>query len=221
MKTNFHPPYIQVALDLPDWEIQKKVLSKLPQSEKLIIEAGTPLIKKYGISIIQKIKEFFPKNPVLADLKTLDVGEIEVKFSYEADAQLAVCSGLANPASIDKFIQACNEVEILSVIDLMEVSDPLAKLKQLTTKPDVIIFHRAIDAEAVQANPQARWKAIPEIKEYFAPDHKVAVAVAGGITPETGKEAISMGADILIVGRYITAAEDIAKATNSLLEIIE
>ena len=217
----FQPPYLQVALDIPDWDVQLNVLKNLPQNERLIIEAGTPLIKRYGIDIVKKIREFFPNNIILADLKTLDVGEIEVKFTHVAGADAAVCAGLANPASIDKFLKACKECGILGVMDLMEVANPLEKLKKLTEKPDIIIFHRAIDAEGVQSDPQSRWKMIPAIKEYYAPNHKVALSVAGGIKPDTGKEAVQEGADILIIGRYITGAENIGQATEKMLEVLK
>src|SRR6056297_1850795 len=88
-KKQLNPPYVQVALDVPDWEVQKNVLSNLPKSDKLILEAGTPLIKRYGIDIVSKIKEYFPNNLVLADLKTLDVGAIEVNFTHNAGAHAA------------------------------------------------------------------------------------------------------------------------------------
>jgi bifunctional enzyme Fae/Hps len=216
-----NPPYVQVALDIPDWKVQQEVLEALPKDERLIIEAGTPLVKRYGIDIVDKIKKYFPDNIILADLKTLDVGEIEVDFTYEAGADAAVCSGLANSLSDDKFIHACNEKGIISVMDLMEVYDPIEKLKEMEEKPDVIIFHRAIDAESAQQNPEEKWKLIPKIKKFYKPDHDVAIAVAGGINPKSGKEALEMGADILIVGRYITGATNVTKAAKEMLAILE
>ena len=35
-------------------------------------------------------------------------------------------------------------------------------------------------------------------------EKKLLVAVAGGITPETARDAINAGADIIVVGRYVT-----------------
>ena len=48
----FDPPYLQVALDIPSWEKMERVVRELPRSDHLIIEVGTPLIKKYGVSFI-------------------------------------------------------------------------------------------------------------------------------------------------------------------------
>ena len=45
------------------------------------------------------------------------------------------------------------------------------------------------------------------------------IAVAGGIVPETAKEALEKGADILIVGRYVTQSKDIERAVRDFLEL--
>jgi len=45
------------------------------------------------------------------------------------------------------------------------------------------------------------------------------IAVAGGIVPTTAKEALENGADIIIVGRYITQSKDVERAVRDLLEL--
>ena len=45
------------------------------------------------------------------------------------------------------------------------------------------------------------------------------IAVAGGIVPETAKEALEQGADILIVGRYVTQSRDIERSVRDFLEL--
>ncbi len=51
------------------------------------------------------------------------------------------------------------------------------------------------------------------------PDKKFLIAVAGGIVPETAKEALDKGADILIVGRYVTQSKDIIRSVRDFLEL--
>lgn len=66
----WRPPYLQIALDAPSLESAKKVLSQIPGSDRIIIEVGTPLIKRYGTRVINDLrvvaKDFF----MIADLKT-------------------------------------------------------------------------------------------------------------------------------------------------------
>ncbi len=229
----FRPPYVQLALDAPNMQKQLKVVRDLPKSDRIILEAGTPFLKKYGVEAIKQIREVAPEKFIVADLKTLDVGKLEVDFSFDATADAVVCSGLASSSSIDKFLLEARRLGIYGFVDTMEVPDPIAKMKSLREVPDVVILHRAIDveqapdaAQSPDAAQKARWALVPKIKAAFADQKlvsgrdRVLVAVAGGIEPESAKYALDMGADILIVGRFIASAKDVENAMRRLLNII-
>jgi bifunctional enzyme Fae/Hps len=213
----WRPPYLQIALDNPSLEQALRVIKELPRSDRLIFEAGTPLIKRYGVSVVSRLREVAPDVFIIADLKTLDTAQVEVDLAYEETADAAVVSGLASKASIDRFVYEANRLGIYAIIDLMEVPDPVEKLKNLKKLPDVIILHRAIDVETTGEKP--RWHLIKEIDEAFK-GHKMLFAVAGGIRPETSIDALKAGADILIVGRYITQSKDIERSTREFIEIL-
>ena len=51
------PPYLQVAMDLVDMGKVAQVLKEVPQNDHVIIEAGTPLIKKFGLGVIGEIRK--------------------------------------------------------------------------------------------------------------------------------------------------------------------
>jgi len=53
----WRPPYLQISLDAPTLEGSKKVLAQLPGSDRIIIEAGTPLIKRYGTRVINDLRQ--------------------------------------------------------------------------------------------------------------------------------------------------------------------
>ena len=226
----WRPPYIQVALDHPSVDHQKKVVKQLPKSDRLILEVGTPFLKKYGVESIKEIRDLAPDMFIVADLKTLDVGKLEVDFAFDATADGVVASGLASSSSIDKFIVEAQRLGIHAFVDTMEVDDPIAKLSSLKQVPDVVILHRAIDAEsAAEGTDEAqkqKWKFVPKIKEYYQDKKKasgrdrVLVAVAGGIEPSSARYALDMGADILIVGRFITSSKDIKNSTRQILNTI-
>ena len=211
----WNPPYLQIALDIPDIEKIKKIISELPPSDRIILEAGTPLIKKYGLKIIHDLREITKDIFIVADLKTLDVGQVEVDLAYEETADAVVASGLASQETLDKFIYEAKRLGIYSVIDMMEVADPLQVLKSIKELPEVVILHRGIDEEH---GGKTRWELIKEIKETFK-DKKLLFAVAGGIDPRTAPLALKNGADILIVGRYITQSKDPKRAAREFLEL--
>ncbi len=226
----WRPPYIQVALDHPSIEHQMKVISQLPKSDRIILEAGTPFLKKYGMDAVKEIRKAAKDTFIVADLKTLDVGKLEVDFSLDAGADAVVCSGLASSSSIDKFLLEAERLGIHGYVDMMEVPDPIVKLKSLKQIPNVVILHRAIDVEISTADTEdaqkQRWMFVPKIKELYAKNKlvsgrdRVLVAVAGGLEPDTAKYALEMGADILIVGRYITSSKDVENSMRRFLNVL-
>src|SRR3989344_2792807 len=48
--------YLQIALNSTPEE-GEEIISQLPSSDRIIIEAGTPLIKAYGIDGIRRLKQ--------------------------------------------------------------------------------------------------------------------------------------------------------------------
>jgi len=207
------PPYLQIALDVPDLERTKKIISQVPRSDRVIYEAGTPLIKKYGTSVIQELRQVAKDVFIVADLKTLDVGQVEVDLAFEETADAVVASGLASRETLDRFVYEARRLGIYAFIDMMDVADPLKTLESLRETPDVVILHRGIDEER---GGKTRWELIKEIKTKFK-DQRLLVAVAGGIEPSNISAALKAGADILIVGRYITQSKDVEHASKEFL----
>ncbi len=229
----WRPPYIQVALDHPALEKQIKVVKELPKSDRIILEVGTPFLKKYGVESIKQIRDVAKDKFIVADLKTLDVGKLEVDFAFDATADAVVASGLAATASLDKFILEAQRLGIHAFVDTMEVQNPIEKLGSLKQTPDVVIIHRAIDVEqstegklSPDAQQKQRWTLVPKIKELYASQKKasgrdrVLVAVAGGIEPSSAAYALNQGADILIVGRFIASSKDIKFAMRRMLNVL-
>lgn len=226
----FRPPYVQVALDNPVLEKQIKVVKSLPKSDRIILEIGTPFLKKYGVEAIKKIREVSKDMFIVADLKTLDVGKLEVDFAFDATADAVVASGLAASKSIDKFLLEAQRLGIYGFVDTMEVEDPIAKLKSLKQIPDVVILHRAIDVEQgggdTDEAQKRKWAYVPKIKELYADKVKasgkdrVLVAVAGGIEPRSARYALEVGADIIIVGRFIASSKDVKNAMRRILNVL-
>lgn len=213
------PPYLQVALDIPKWELMERVVRELPRNDHLIIEAGTPLIKRYGVDIVGKIKEIKPETFVVADLKTLDTGNLETRMVSDAGADAVVISGLAPLRTIEKAIEEAKKTGIYSSIDMLNVTNPIERLSELSVgglMPDVVELHRAIDVE--ELGEKHAWGNIEEIKRIGG---KMLVAVAGGIREENAPEAIKGGADILIVGRGITNARDVEGVARRFLRLMK
>jgi bifunctional enzyme Fae/Hps len=206
------PPYLQVALDLVEMRKVESVLTELPENDHLLIEAGTPLIKKFGLQIISEIRKFRPNAFIIADMKVLDTGNLEARMAADSSADAVVISGLAPLPTLEKAIAEAKKTGIYSIVDMLNVADPVKVLKSLKVKPDVVELHRAIDAE----DTAHAWGDIPALKK--AAGGKLLVATAGGIRVDVVKDAVKAGADIIVVGRAITASKDPHTQADLFLE---
>jgi bifunctional enzyme Fae/Hps len=211
----WRPPYLQISLDNPELDRAKKVIAGLPGSDRIILEVGTPLIKRYGTRVINELRETSKDAFMVADLKTLDVGKVEVDIAYEDTADAVVAAGLAPPETLEAFVHEAKRLGIYGMIDMLNVEDPVGKLKALKEFPDAVILHRGIDQETGRTCGLER---IQILRRTFS-DKRFLIAVAGGIVPETAREALDQGADIIIVGRYVTQSKDIERAVRDFLEL--
>jgi len=207
------PPYLQVAFDLVDVAEVRRVLSALPDSDHILIEVGTPLVKMLGMSVVKEIRAIRPGAFIILDLKTLDTGNLEVRLAADSTADAVVISGLAPKKTIELSINEARKTGIYSIIDMLNVTDPLAVLKGLDVLPDVVELHRAIDME----KSAHAWQNIPDIKALAEEGRRLLVAVAGGIRTDTEGAALAAGADILVVGRAITRSRDIRDMAEQFL----
>ena len=208
-------PYLQVAMDLVDMGKVAQVLKELPDNDHLIIEAGTPLIKKFGLGVISEIRKLRPNAFIIADLKILDTGNLEARMAADATADAVVVSGLAPVSTIEKAIAEARKVGIYSIVDMLNVQSPAKVIASLKVKPDIVELHRAIDTD----DAAHAWGDIPAIKK--AAGGKLLVATAGGVRVNVVKDALKAGADILVVGRAITASKDIGHAADEFLEQLD
>lgn len=208
-------PYLQVAMDLVDMAKVAQVLKELPENDHLIIEAGTPLIKKFGLGVISEIRKLRPNAFIIADMKILDTGNLEARMAADATADAVVVSGLAPASTMEKAISEARKVGIYSIVDMLNVPNPAKVIASLKVKPDIVELHRAIDTEETAH----AWGDIAAIKK--AAGGKLLVATAGGVRVNVVKDALKAGADILVVGRAITASKDIGHAADEFLEQLD
>jgi len=145
---------------------------------------------------------------------------VEVDQAYNQGADAVVVSGLAAKETVESVIYEAHRLGIYAYVDMMNVADPKGVLTGIKENPDVVILHRNVDAGMGKEDQaeDSRWKLIKEIKASIS--DKILFAVAGGINPKTAKQALINGADILIVGRYITQSKDIERSARDFLSLL-
>lgn len=199
-RLNRRSKYLQIAFNRSLDEV-KEMIFLLPPSDRIIIEAGTPLIKRYGGRGISDLNYWWSERLgkpgyIVADMKTMDRGSREVETAARAGASAATCLGLAPVETVNEFIKNCSAAKIDSMVDMMNVPFPFEVLQKLKKLPDIIVLHRGVDERLKNREKQIPLNQITRIKGAYG---KVLVSVAGG---EKVREVISTffnGADVAVV----------------------
>lgn len=215
--------YLQIAFNRSLDEV-KGMIAMLPASEKIIVEAGTPFIKQYGINGIAALKNYWEsklQKPgyIVADLKCMDRGAREVEAVAEAGASAATCLGLAPIETINEFIMECEKTGIDSMVDMMNVAFPFEILQKLKKLPTVVVLHRGVDENEKNREKQIRHDQIRQIKRTYG---KVLISVAGGETTRDVVRTFFNDADIAVVWRsFYEAPENTAKLAQDFLKLVK
>ena len=205
---------LQVALDMPNLAQALRICRALPISG-VILEVGTPLLKACGAGAIRAIKRESRGRMVIADTKTMDAAELEVRIAKKGGADGATVSALAPQATLDRFGSACQANGMVCVVDLLGYAGDAEKLRSLPKEVDVLVCHSGID-QGLSAKTLKH-----EVKELRRAFPEKVIAVAGGVTLETAGVLLSSGADILIVGRHITSSLDPRQRALALLRLLK
>ena len=99
-------PVLQLALDFVDLKRAVKCAQAGIAGGADWIEVGTPLIKSEGLEAVRELRRLFPSTPVVADMKIMDAGRVEVESAAKAGANVVDVLGAASDATIRECIQA-------------------------------------------------------------------------------------------------------------------
>ncbi len=205
-------PVLQLALDFVNLKQALRAAREAVAGGAAWIEAGTPLIKSEGLNAVRVLREEFGDLTVVADMKIMDAGRVEVESAAKAGADVVTVLGAASDSTIAECVEAGGNYDARIQVDLIEVSDPVARaLRAQELGASIVGVHTAIDVQMTGGDPLETLRSVAEAVD-------VPVAVAGGINSETAAEAVNAGADIVIVGGAITKAPDAQEATRVILE---
>src|SRR6202008_2980218 len=213
--------YLQIAFNY-DLAMVMQILPTLPRHPRVLIEAGTPYIKREGMRGVSAIRQMW-RGHIVADLKTVDGAAGEVEMAQRAGADSVSVLGNAPTETLDLFVDQCNKTEVISMVDLLGVSDPLKVLRPMKTPPDVLILHKGRDEESSKGKA-IQYRHVNRIRSKY----DSSIAAAGGGDLREARTAICNGANIVVVNLVrpgdpwlgISTSEDIAAIARKFLETI-
>jgi len=203
-------PILQIALDFVELARAIKLAEEAVDGGADWLEAGTPLIKSVGLDCVRELRKKFPRHTIVADMKTMDVGRLEVESAAKAGADIVAVLGAASDSTIMECIQASGHYGAKIMVDLLEVPEFLKRAKEIERMgADYLCLHTSIDE---QMQGKISFEKVSRVTQ----EVNIPVAVAGGINSENAWKAVEAGATIVIVGGAITKSEDAQKATQEI-----
>ncbi len=179
------------------------------------IEIGTPLIKSEGMDAIRTMRKAFPDRTILADMKTVDTGAIEVEMAAKAGADVVIVLGSADDSTLLDALRSAHKYGVRLMADLISAPDPVKRVIELEALGvDYVNVHIGIDQQMMGKDPISL---LNEISQRV----NVQLAVAGGLDANTAVQAVKAGAKIIIVGGNITHSDNVTEAARKIRQSVD
>lgn len=208
-------PVVQLALDFVNLEPALRAAREAMPAGIVLVEAGTPLIKAVGLDAVRRLRELFPAALIVADMKTMDAGRVEVEYARKAGADVVMVLGQSTDATLRECVEAGHHLGVAIGCDLVACPDPAARARQAEAiGVDLVSVHVPIDQQMQGIEPFAMLEAVAKAVA-------IPVSCAGGLNAATAARAAAAGAKICIIGGAITKAPDAKAAASAVIEALK
>ncbi len=208
-------PILQVALDLVELKRAVTIAREAVEGGADWIEVGTPLIKSEGMNAVRIMRKEFKDRKIVADMKTIDTGALEVEMCAKSGADIVIILALSDDSTIAEAVRAGRKYGCEIMADLINVINPVERAKKLEELGvDYVNVHVGIDVQMLGFDPI-------EILKDVVKNVNIPVAVAGGLDDKKAYECVSYGADIVIVGSNIVKSRDVRSSALRIRKAID
>jgi 3-hexulose-6-phosphate synthase/6-phospho-3-hexuloisomerase len=164
---------------------------------------------------VREMKKALPGTKIVADMKTVDTGAMEVEMAAKAGADIVAMLASSDNSTIEDALRAARKYGVQIMMDLLTVPDPVKRSRELDLLGvDYICVHVGIDQQMTGRDTVDFLKQI--VKEVKTP-----VAAAGGIDAVSGADAVASGAAIVIVGGSIVRSANVTASARKIRESID
>ncbi len=192
---------LQLAIDAPEH------LALVPRLAEYfdIIEVGTPVLKRFGLSAITTASELSGGAEILADTKTVDGGAFEARMVFGSGASMMTVLAHAARATHDAVRAVADEHGGIVIFDtiLDGAFDP-GGLRGGKASGDVwLALHAPSDARVAGHGNNDH---IARVTDRRAQGFRI--SLAGGIGRANLPEVLAVAPDVIVIGSSVTAAAD-------------
>ena len=212
-------PIVQISLDLTDIDEALATAEMALRAGVDWLEAGTPLLLAEGLHGVRKLREAFPKIPIVADLKTMDGGYLEAEMMAKAGATHVVVMARAHEETIKCVVHAGKDFGIQVMGDNLGCPDMVVGAKRLEDLGcDFIVHHIGYDERrGIAARGERMPSPLDQLKE-VVDAVRIPVQAVGGLTLEQAIECPKYGAPLVVLGAPLTIDAEAFRTADGNLE---
>jgi 3-hexulose-6-phosphate synthase/6-phospho-3-hexuloisomerase len=214
-------PIVQISLDLTDLGEALETAEVALRAGVDWLEAGTPLLLAEGLHAVRALRARFPDTPIVADLKTMDGGWLEVEMMARAGATHVVVMARAHRETIELVVQAGRDFGIGVMGDNMAVPDPVEGARYLADLGcGYVIHHVGYDYRTLRRQRgEPAPSPLDRLREVVAAVD-VPVQAVGGLTLEEAMRTPAYGAPLVVVGAPLAIDAHAFKAASGDLAAV-
>lgn len=194
---------LQIAFDITDLDQAIEIGKKVAEHSD-ILEVGTLLIYKHGVKAIERFREEFPKQTILADVKIIDRGKEAVATIAAAGADwITVMAGTGKEVihSAATMAHQCNMKVMLDLVDASSLGQSALEAKNLGA--DALLFHQAYDEKDALILLD-KW-------EMVRGNTQLPIFVSAKINRSSIFNILNIKPDGIVIGKSIIDADDPAQ----------
>ena len=212
-------PIVQISLDLTNIDEALETAAMAMRAGVDWLEAGTPLILAEGLHGVRKLREAFPKIPIVADLKTMDGGYLETEMMAKAGASYVVVMARAHEETIKCVVKAGNDFGVGVMGDNLGCPDMIGAAKWLENLGcGFVIHHIGYDERrGIAAAGKRMPSPLDQLREVVNAVN-IPVQAVGGLSLEQAIQCPAYGAPLVVLGAPLTIDADAFKTADGNLE---
>ncbi len=212
-------PVVQISLDLTNIDEALETADMAMRAGVDWLEAGTPLILAEGLHGVRKLREAFPDTPIVADLKTMDGGYLEVEMMAKAGATHVVVMARAHEETVKCVVEAGRDFDVKVMGDNMISPDMIEGARWLENLGcDYIIHHIGYDERrGIAARGERMPSPMDQLRD-IVDAVSVPVQAVGGLSLEQAIQCPEYGAPMVVIGAPLAIDADAFKTADGDLE---
>ena len=189
---------LQVSFDSSDLDKSVEIAVQIADYTD-IIEIGSLLIYKYGITAVETFRQNLPKKTLLADMKIIDRGKEAANLALNAGADWVTVMAGTSKEIIHSVCTEAHNINKKVLLDLVDSNSPgQSALDAKSLGVDAILFHQT-HAETQPLLFLDKW-------EMVKGNTNLPIFVSAKITRETINSIIQFKPDGIIIGKSIVQA---------------